>query len=240
MAGDAAEAENTSLAARPRAPVACSGDMNAACRPNCRSPVSPAASSARAMPKSITRGPSAASSTFDGLRSRCTSPARAWRSARPARPPAASTAGGGQRPLLVDRLQREGRPPACRQPRPVAVPGVHHPRGVGAADLRAAATSCRNRGRNSRSWASSGRTTLTATGLHGEQPRTPGPSRPSPAWPRAGTGRPGADPRPEWLHHRPVSSKMPGVPPSAPMCKTFAIVPYRARAGGRVMRTPGG
>ena len=33
------------------------------------------ASAARAIPKSITRGPSAASSTLDGLRSRCTSPA---------------------------------------------------------------------------------------------------------------------------------------------------------------------
>ncbi len=33
------------------------------------------ASAAQAMPKSITRGPSGASSTLDGLRSRCTTPA---------------------------------------------------------------------------------------------------------------------------------------------------------------------
>jgi hypothetical protein len=39
--------------------------------------VKAAASAARAIPKSITRGPSGASSTLDGLRSRCITPA-AW------------------------------------------------------------------------------------------------------------------------------------------------------------------
>src|SRR5260370_37395501 len=46
------------------------------------------ASSARAIPKSITRGPSGASSTLDGLRSPCTTPA-AWIARRLlAKPPA--------------------------------------------------------------------------------------------------------------------------------------------------------
>jgi hypothetical protein len=69
-------------------PIACSGDMNPGdpiTRPVWVSAVASAA--AREIPKSITRGPSSASSTFDGFRSRCTTPA-AWiaqrLSARPA------------------------------------------------------------------------------------------------------------------------------------------------------------
>src|ERR1700684_3191032 len=59
---------------------------------------------AREIPKSITRGPSSASSTFDGFRSRCTTPA-AWIAARPSASPAASVenepAGSGQRASTV-------------------------------------------------------------------------------------------------------------------------------------------
>ena len=56
-------------------PVACSGDMNPG-EPTTRPAwVSMVDSAAREMPKSMTRGPSSASSTFDGLRSRCTTPA---------------------------------------------------------------------------------------------------------------------------------------------------------------------
>ena len=51
--------------------------------------VSAVASSARAIPKSITRGPSWASSTLDGLRSRCTTPA-AWMACRASATPAIS------------------------------------------------------------------------------------------------------------------------------------------------------
>jgi hypothetical protein len=47
------------------------------------------ASMAREIPKSITRGPSSAISTFDGLRSRCTRPAE-WIASRPSASPAAS------------------------------------------------------------------------------------------------------------------------------------------------------
>ncbi len=54
-------------------PVACSGDMNPG-EPTTR-PALGAASAARAMPKSITRGPSWDSSTFEGFRSQCTTPA---------------------------------------------------------------------------------------------------------------------------------------------------------------------
>jgi hypothetical protein len=56
-------------------PAACSGDMNPAppiSRPACVSAVD---STAREMAKSISRGPSSATSTFDGLESRCTTPA---------------------------------------------------------------------------------------------------------------------------------------------------------------------
>jgi hypothetical protein len=51
--------------------------------------VSTVASAAREIPKSITRGPSSASSTFEGFRSRCTTPA-AWIASRPSASPAAS------------------------------------------------------------------------------------------------------------------------------------------------------
>ena len=51
--------------------------------------VSTLASAAREIPKSITRGPSSASSTFEGFRSRCTRPA-AWIASRPSASPAAS------------------------------------------------------------------------------------------------------------------------------------------------------
>ena len=64
-------------------------------RPACVSAVD---STAREMPKSMTRGPSSAISTFDGLRSRCTTPA-AWialrLSARPAVSVSNELAGSG-------------------------------------------------------------------------------------------------------------------------------------------------
>jgi len=52
--------------------------------------VSALAPAAREMPKSITRGPSPATSTFDGLRSRCTRPA-AWITPSAVASPAPST-----------------------------------------------------------------------------------------------------------------------------------------------------
>ncbi len=55
------------------APVACSGDMNPG-EPR-HAPAIDTTSAAREMPKSITRGPSWDSSTFEGFRSQCTTPA---------------------------------------------------------------------------------------------------------------------------------------------------------------------
>jgi len=68
-------------------PSACSGDMNPG-EPKSR-PGSALASTAWEMPKSITRGPSSASRTFEGLRSRCTTPA-VWMALRLSASPAAS------------------------------------------------------------------------------------------------------------------------------------------------------
>jgi len=93
---------NTSLAGPTRRPRACSGDIKEG-EPNTMPvPVSMVASAAQEIPKSMTRGPSSASSTFDGFRSRCTMPA-AWIAPRPSASPAASasTDVAGSGPCLV-------------------------------------------------------------------------------------------------------------------------------------------
>ncbi len=56
-------------------PAACSGAMKVGVPTVTPLLVSEVASAARAIPKSMTRGPSAASRTLDGFRSRCTMPA---------------------------------------------------------------------------------------------------------------------------------------------------------------------
>ncbi|AQZ67408.1 hypothetical protein BKM31_43420 [[Actinomadura] parvosata subsp. kistnae] len=71
---------NMSLAGPTRSPEICSGDMYAGV-PTTPLLIVMAESSARAMPKSITRGPSVPSSTLLGLKSRWTMPAR-WMAAR--------------------------------------------------------------------------------------------------------------------------------------------------------------
>ena len=95
--------------------------------------VSAVASSARAIPKSITRGPSGASSTLDGLRSRCTTPA-AWMACRASATPAISrnTIASGIGPFAADRLlQRRARHVGGHQPRRRGVRiGVEQLRGV--------------------------------------------------------------------------------------------------------------
>ncbi len=63
-------------------PRACSGDKNPGDPKS--GPVSPSPS-----PNPVTRGPSSASRTFEGLRSRCTSPA-SWMARRPSASPVAS------------------------------------------------------------------------------------------------------------------------------------------------------
>ena len=57
------------------ASLACSGAMYAGVPAAPRVTVSCTRSAALATPKSITRGPSGATSTFDGFTSRCSSPA---------------------------------------------------------------------------------------------------------------------------------------------------------------------
>lgn len=119
------------------------------------------------MPKSMTRGPSEASSTFDGLRSRWTMPA-SWMACRASATPAIShsTAGTGRGPRLATASVSEG-PGTYRVASQGGVASVsasitsavYAPR-----TRRAATTSRRNLRRNTGSSASSGRTTLIATG----------------------------------------------------------------------------
>ncbi len=155
-------------------------------------PVSALFSAAREIPKSITRGPSAASSTFEGFRSRCTTPT-AWIAVSPSASPAvsASTAPGGNGPCSATACAREG-------PGTYAV--ASHGSGPSASasatsavnipcTFRAAATSWRNRFRNSGSSASSARITLTATGRPpGERPRNTRPIPPLPSTPVSSYG----------------------------------------------------
>jgi hypothetical protein len=93
---------NTSLGGPTRWPRACSGDMKPGEPSTGPLPVSMLASAACEMPKSMIRGPSSASSTFDGFRSRCTMPA-AWIAPRPSASPAASASTdlAGSGPCLV-------------------------------------------------------------------------------------------------------------------------------------------
>ena len=96
-----APSEYTSLAAEARlVSWACSGAMYAGVPTAPREAgLSPIRSAARATPKSITFGPSGATSTFDGFRSRCTRPAP-WIDSSASAHPAAShlTAGTGSGP----------------------------------------------------------------------------------------------------------------------------------------------
>ena len=80
---------NTSLRDPTAWPAACSGDMKLGVPTTSPERSSGAASAAWEIPKSITRGPSRASSTLDGLRSPCTTPA-AWIALRLLASPAAS------------------------------------------------------------------------------------------------------------------------------------------------------
>lgn len=107
-----APSENTSLAVLVFPPRACSGARNPGdpITPPVR--VSAAASAACAMPKSIRRGPSGASITLDGLRSRCTIPARCTATSASARlAPSANTdaAGSGPSPATASASDSPGR-----------------------------------------------------------------------------------------------------------------------------------
>src|SRR6266566_511935 len=80
---------NTSLSGPTPLPSACSGDMKLGVPTTRPARASGATSAAWEIPKSITRGPSSASSTLEGLRSPCTTPA-AWIAVRLLTSPAAS------------------------------------------------------------------------------------------------------------------------------------------------------
>ncbi len=119
------------------------------------------------MPKSITRGPSAASSTLDGFRSRCTIP-EPWMACRASATPATShsSAGTGSGPRRATASVSEG-PGTYRVASQGGVPSASA--SISSAvyaplTRRAASTSRRKRRRNAGSSASSGRTTLIATG----------------------------------------------------------------------------
>jgi len=90
-------------------PWACSGDMNPGEPITIPVRVSALESMDREIPKSISRGPSSASSTFDGFRSRCTSPAE-WMATSPSARPTASisTTPGDNGPWASTSAAREG------------------------------------------------------------------------------------------------------------------------------------
>src|SRR6266516_7471726 len=74
-------------------PGACAGVMNPGEPVTQPMPAADTVPAAREMPKSITRGPSGDSSTFEGFRSQCTTPA-AWMALRLSASPAASASAG--------------------------------------------------------------------------------------------------------------------------------------------------
>ena len=97
-----------SLAGPTSRPMTCSGDIYPG-EPITFAPTTGLASAASEIPKSMTRGPSSASSTFEGFRSRCTTPA-SWIALRlSASPPArASSVRAGSGPWLRTASVSEG------------------------------------------------------------------------------------------------------------------------------------
>ena len=101
--------ENTSVAGPARPPSACSGDMNDGVPTICPVEVTAVRSSAREMPKSITRGPSMASSTLAGFRSRCTRPQACTACSASTRPAASfHTAATGSGPASATAAASDG------------------------------------------------------------------------------------------------------------------------------------
>lgn len=158
--------ENTSEAVPTAAPEACSGDMKPGDPTVIPVLVRALASVAREMPKSITRGPSGPSSTLEGFRSRCTSPA------------ACTAESAAASPRARARAEASGKGPCSATASASDIPGTNTvlSHGVGSSTpaartcavnlpstARAAATSRANRRLNSGSRASSGCTTFTAT-----------------------------------------------------------------------------
>ena len=174
-----------SLAGLILAPRTCSGDMYPGEPIIMLGTEAALASAAWDIPKSMTRGPSSASSTLDGFRSPCTTPA-AWMALRLSASPAASasTVHTGSGPWSRTASVSEG--PATYA---VASQGVGLSRSASTTSavnkpltFWAAATSRRNRARNSGSVASSVRITFTAIGRPpADMPRNTCPMPPLPS-----------------------------------------------------------
>ena len=154
-------------AAVPARPMICSGAMKPAEPTVMPVLVMLVVSSAWAMPKSMTLGPPAVSSTFEGLRSRCTIPA-AWIAASASASPVARpySIAGSSGPFASTYSDSEG-------PSAYSVTRNGFGASVSASMTRtvhmpwtrvSAATSRPNLVRNSGLSASSGRSTFTATG----------------------------------------------------------------------------
>lgn len=161
-----APSANTSAAPPTSSPCACSGARNPGVPKAVPVAVSRVDSSARAMPKSRTRGPSGAITMLPGFRSRWTRP----------QPWIAASASASAAPSRRSRASSIG--PSASSSAESVGPGTYAvaSQGAGAAGsasttgavwkpptLRAAATSARNRSRKCGSPASSGRATFTAT-----------------------------------------------------------------------------
>lgn len=158
--------ENMSVSGPTRTPEACSGDMKPGEPITVPAVVSAVPSVARVMPKSMTYGPSRASSTFAGLRSRWMIPARCTAVIASARPAVrVRKAGSGSAPKrltaspkempAMNAVANQGTDASVSESTTAAVKAPE-------TDL-AASISLRNRWRNCESSASSGRTALTAT-----------------------------------------------------------------------------
>ena len=166
-------------------PRACSGDMNLG-EPKTQ-PCFAFAQAAHAIPKSIIRGPSSVSRTFEGFRSRWTTPA-AWMAIRLSASPAAShsTLPTGSGPLLFTDSASDGPSTYSVASHGSGPSGSASTTGAanGSLTFLAAATSWRNCRWNSRSAASSTRMTFTATGWpSAEWPRKTRPKLPDPSCP---------------------------------------------------------
>ena len=155
-------------AAWPARPVTCSGAMKPAEPTIMPVLVTEVASSVWAIPKSMTFGPLCPRITFDGLRSRCTTPA-AWMavsaSASPVARPYSMSAPSGPLASMYSDSEGPGAYSVTMNGRDEFVSAsitrtVHSP-----LTSISEATSRPNRARNSGSSASSGRSTLTATWL---------------------------------------------------------------------------
>lgn len=167
-------------------PATCSGDMKAGLPTMRLVVVSGVAPASRAIPKSIRRGPSEASSTLPGLTSRWTIPA-AWTAASAWASPAPSirTSAPAMAPAPRTAADRVG--PATYSVASHGTSASASPSSSGATwgpvTDRATAISRRKRLRKPGSWATSRRTVLTATGSPPPSgaPRKTSPMPPAPS-----------------------------------------------------------